>query len=103
MIAVNDYIKILLKKNKLTLSEFSRRINNIKQQIGIDNKTTRQNISNYLNEVDDKHVLRPKQLCIWEKALNVPAGTLTSMVKPPGSKNGLIELNKLMKEVEKIK
>ncbi len=103
MIDVNEYIKMLLKKKKFTLQQFADEINKVKQKIGIMSITTPQNISNFLKQVDSQHVLRPKQLCIWEKALGLPQGTLTKMVAPPSSKEGQKELKEIIKKVGEIK
>ncbi len=67
MLNVAEYVKLLLKKNNMTLNEFADAINEVKKKIGDESKITKQNISNYLNHTDDQHILRPKQLCIWEK------------------------------------
>lgn len=102
MITVNEYIKKLLSKKNWTLKKFATEINAVKQKIGIESKTTIQNISNFLNQVDDKHILRPKQLVIWEKALQLPIGTLIEMVELPKSKNGIERLNELKRKIEKL-
>lgn len=102
MITVNEYIKKLLSKKNWTLKKFAAEINAVKQKIGIESKTTIQNISNFLNQVDDKHILRPKQLVIWEKALQLPIGTLIEMVELPKSKNGIERLNELKRKIEKL-
>lgn len=101
MISVNDYIKTLLKKKKWTLKQFAEEINKVKLEINITTKTTPQNISNFLNQVDDKHILRPKQLVIWEKALGIPYDSLLNMVELPKSKDGIKELEELKKKVRK--
>ncbi len=101
MITVNDYIKVILKKKKWTLQRFADEINKVKLKANISSKTTPQNISNFLNQVDDKHVLRPKQLVLWEKALDLPCDTLINMVELPKSKDGIEELNKLKEKVRK--
>lgn len=101
MITVNDYIKTILKKKKWTLQQFSDEINRVKEEIGIFTKTTPQNISNFLNQTDDKHILRPKQLILWEKVLNLPYDTLVNMVEPPKSKDGIKELEELKRKVRK--
>lgn len=101
MITVNDYIKVILKKKKWTLQRFADEINKVKLKANISSKTTPQNISNFLNQVDDKHVLRPKQLVLWEKALDLPYDTLINMVELPKSKDGIEELNKLKEKVRK--
>lgn len=102
MITVNEYIKTLLKKKKWTLLLFSQKINEVKSKIGLNSKTTVQNISNFLNQVDDKHILRPKQLVIWEKALGLKEGTLCNMVEQPKSKDGMKELEELKKKVRNL-
>ena len=103
MIDVRDYIQLLLKKKKWTLQRFADEINKIKQKVGITSITTPQNISNFLKQVDNQHILRPKQLCIWEKALKLPPNTLVSMVAPPSSKEGQKELKEIMRKVKEIK
>lgn len=101
MISVNEYIKAILKKRKWTLKQFAEEINKVKLEINITTKTTPQNISNFLNQVDDKHILRPKQLVIWEKALGIPYDSLLNMVELPKSKDGIKELEELKKKVRK--
>lgn len=103
MINVNEYIQLILKKKKWTLTKFADEINKVKKQVGIDSKTTVQNISNFLKQVDDKHILRPKQLCIWESALGLTPYTLINMVEPIATKEGQKELKELMKKVSDIK
>lgn len=102
MLTVNDYIKMLLKKKRWSLNKFANEINEVKRKIGMTSHTTPQNISNFLNQVDDKHILRPKQLCIWEKALDVESGTLCNMVELPKSKNGIRELENLKRKIKDI-
>lgn len=99
MITVNEYIKSVLSKKGWTLSVFAEEINKVKIKAGINSKTTSQNVSNFLNQVDNKHILRPKQLCIWEVALNLPYDSLCNMVEQPKSKKGIIELEELKKRV----
>lgn len=99
MMNVKDYIKGLLKKKRWTLSRFAIEINKVKFYAGINTKTTVQNISNFLNQVDDKHLLRPKQLVIWEKALGLSEDTLVNMVELPRSKGGLKSLEEIKKKV----
>lgn len=101
MITVNEYIKNILKKKNWTLQMFAIQINKVKYSVGIESKTTPQNISNFLNRVDNRHVLRPKQLVIWETALGLPVGTLSNMVEQPKSKGGIQELEKLKRKIKK--
>ncbi|MEI3530097.1 MAG: hypothetical protein V8Q75_03355 [Bacilli bacterium] len=102
MLNVSEYIQLILKKKKWTLKRFADEINKIKQKVGITSITTPQNISNFLKQVDNQHILRPKMLCLWEKALGLPQTTLTSMVAPVG-KEGQKELKEIMKKVGEIK
>lgn len=99
MMTVSDYIKLILKKKKWTLNQFAEAINKVKLKANILTKTTASNISNFLNQVDEGHILRPKQLVIWEKALDLPNDTLLNMVELPKSKEGIEELNKLKEKV----
>lgn len=103
MLNVSQYIQLILKKKKWTLQRFADEINKVKQKVGITSITTTQNISNFLKQVDNKHVLRPKMLVLWEKALGIPQGTLSSMVAPPISKEGQKELKEIMRKVGEIK
>ena len=103
MINVSEYIQLIIKKKEWTLQQFANEINNVKKQIGIDGKTTKQNISNFLKQVDDKHILRPKQLCLWEKALGLAPYTLINMVEPIATKEGQKELKEIMKKVGEIR
>ena len=103
MLNVSEYIQLILKKKKWTLQQFANEINKVKQKVGIESITTRQNINNFLKQVDNQHILRPKQLCVWEKALGLQPYTLISMVAPPSSKEGQKELKELMKKVSEIK
>lgn len=99
MFNVNDYIKSILKKKNWTLQKFADEINKVKKDANLDGTVTKQNISNFLNKVDDKHILRPKQLLIWEVALNIPYRTLINMVEPIKTNEGKKELEILRKRV----
>lgn len=99
MLDVSQYIKLILQKKKWTLKQFADEINKVKEQVGINSKTTPQNISNFLNQVDDNHILRPKQLVLWEKALDLPLGTLYEMVELPKTREGMRELKEMIKKV----
>ncbi len=100
MISVEEFIRDILKKKKWSLSKFADEINKVKEHVGIKTKTTKQNISNFLNQLK-LHDLRPKQLVIWEKALGLKEDTLVNMVAPPKSKNGKKELEEMKKKVRK--
>lgn len=103
MINVSEYIQLILKKKKWTLQKFADEINKVKQKVGIKSITTPQNISNFLKQVDNQHILRPKMLVLWECALGLPQGQLVSMVAPPSSKEGQKELKEIMKRINEIK
>lgn len=103
MLNVSDYIKLILEKKKWTLQKFATEINEVKQKMGITSITTPQNISNFIKQVDNQHILRPKQLVLWEKALGLPMNTLVSMVTPPSTKDGKKELKELMEKIRDIK
>ena len=99
MISVNEYIKIILQKKKWTNIRLCQELNKIEEKIG-DTRTTKQNITNYLNGYHD---IRPKWLVKVEKALNLQQGTLVNMVIPPSSKEAQKELKELLKKVGEIK
>lgn len=99
MISVNEYIKIILQKKKWTNIKLCQELNKIEEKIG-DTRTTKQNITNYLNGYHD---IRPKWLVKVEKALDLQQGTLVNMVMPPSSKEAQRELKELLKKVGEIK
>lgn len=96
MIDAATYVKMILKKKKITNTEFCKKLNEFENKIG-DEKTHIQNITNFLNGA---WPLRPKLLHKWEIVLELPEGTLTSMVKEPLSKRGKEEYKKT---IEKMK
>lgn len=93
MLNVNDYIKLLLKKKKWTNVRLCQELNKIEKRIG-DSRTTKQNITNYLNGYWN---FRPKILVKYELALGLELGTLIDMVAPPSSKEGKKELKEMIK------
>lgn len=99
MINVSDYIQMILHKKKWTNAKLCQELNKIEEQLG-ESRTTKQNISNYLNGLHD---IRPKWLVKVEKALGLQQGVLTSMVVPPSTKEGQKELKEIMKKVGEIK
>ena len=98
MLNVSDYIKITLKKKKWTNVMLCRKLNEIEEKIG-DSRTTRQNRTNYLNGY---WAFRPKILVKYEKALDLPEGTLVNMVTPPLTKESKKELKEFIERVRKI-
>ena len=95
MMAVNEYIKLILKKKKWTNVKLCQEINKIEEKIG-DTRTSTQNITNYLNGY---HNLRPRWLVKVEKALELDEGVLLSMVTPPSGKDGKKDLKNFIKQV----
>lgn len=95
MMAVNEYIKLILKKKKWTNVKLCQEINKIEEKIG-DTRTSTQNITNYLNGY---HNLRPKWLVKVEKALELDEGVLLSMVIPPSGKDGKKDLKEFIRKV----
>lgn len=99
MLDVTDYIKLILKKKKWTNVRLCQELNKIEEQLG-DSRTTKQNITNYLNGYWD---FRPKILVKYEKALGLEQGTLISMVASPATKESQKELKEIMKKVREVK
>ena len=99
MINVIDYIKLVLKKKNWTNQRLCDELNKIESQLG-ESRTSKQNISNYLNGRWD---FRPKVLAKYELALGLPVGTLINMVAPPLTKNGQKELEETIKKVREVK
>lgn len=95
MINVAEYIKLILKKKGWTNIKLCEELNKIESKIG-DTRTTRQNITNYLNGY---HNIGPKWLVKVEKALNLENGTLMNLVVLPTTKEAQKELNVLIKKV----
>lgn len=99
MINVNDYIKLVLQKKKWTNQRLCDELNKIEAHLG-ESRTSKQNISNYLNGLWD---FRPKILAKYEMALGLPVGTLINMVAPPLTKEGQKELQETIKKVREVK
>ena len=95
MIDVSDYIKLILKKRKISNRELCRRINEIEKRLG-DKRTSPQNITNYLN---GSHTITQKWLVKVECALDLPIGTLINKVKSPVGKESIKELIKKVRGI----
>ena len=95
MIDVSDYIKLILKKRKISNRELCRRINEIEKRLG-DKRTSPQNITNYLN---GSHTITQKWLVKVECALDLPIGTLFKQVKAPTDKDIIKELIKKVRGI----
>ena len=98
MIDVSDYIKLIIKKRKISNRELCRRINEIEKRLG-DKRTSPQNITNYLN---GSHTITQKWLVKVECALDLPIGTLISKVKSPVGSVSKKEIIELIKKVRGI-
>ena len=99
MINVLDYIKLIMEKKKWTQAKLVEELNRIEKIIG-DNKTQKQQVSEYLNGV---FPFRPKILIKWELALGLKEGTLANMVSPPMTKEGKEELKKTIENIRKAR
>lgn len=95
MLNVNDYIKLILKKKKWTNVKLCQELNKIEERIG-DKKTTKQNVTNYLNNY---HTFGYSTLIKYEVALQLPLGELLQFVQAPKTKRGRKNLNKFIKKV----
>lgn len=98
MMNVAEFIKVLLKKKKWTNMKLCRELNKIEEKLG-EQRTTKQNITNYLNGYWE---FRPKVLVKYEKALRLPQGTLINMVSPPTSIEARRELKSKIREINEI-
>lgn len=98
MIDVTEYIRMILKKKNWSQRRLCEELNKIEEKIG-DKKTHPQNISNYFG---GQWPFRPKVLVKYEKALDLPLGTLYEMVELPKSKNGMKELKEMIRKVNNL-
>ena len=101
MMNIRDYIILILDKKKMTRAEFTRKINEIEDKLG-EKKTTNQNITNYLNNLDESHNIGYKMALKMEKALNLPDDTLLKMVKNPLTPDVKKDFDKLKKKVRSL-
>ncbi len=98
MINVVDYIKLVLKKKKLTQMELCRRVNKIEEKLH-EKKTNRQYITNGFN---DYYSFGPRTLAKFEAALELPERTLIRMVTQPVSREVKKSLDDYIKIVRNI-
>ena len=99
MLNINEYIKLILKKKKWTNQRLCDEINKIEAKLG-DKRTSRQNISNYLNgywEYGTKTAVK------YEKALGLKENTLLNMVSLPKSNVGKKELQEIIRKIREVK
>ena len=101
MMNIREYIMLVLQKKKMTRAEFTRKINEIEDKLG-EKKTTNQNITNYLNNLDESHNIGYKMALKMEKALNLPDDTLLKMVKNPLTPDVKKDFDKLKKKVRNL-
>lgn len=98
MITVNEYIKLILKKKKWTNVKLCQELNKIEEKLG-DSRTTKQNITNYLNNY---HEIGIKWLIKVEKALDLSQGTLINMINMPCSKKTQKKMKEFIKKVNAV-
>lgn len=99
MLNINEYIKLILKKKKWTKQRLCDEINKIEAKLG-DKRTSRQNISNYLNGYWE---FGPKTAVKYEKALGLKENTLLNMVSLPKSNVGKKELQEIIRKIREVK
>ncbi|MBQ2870507.1 hypothetical protein IJE86_02270 [bacterium] len=97
MISVEDFIKKILQKKNWSITKFTEEINKVKKQAGIKSITRKQNVSNYLNDINKPLGIRT--LISWEKALGLPDDTLCNMVEQPQELKTKREIEDLKKRV----
>lgn len=96
---VGEYVDLILKKKKITRTEFTKRINEVEKLLG-DSRTTLTNVTNYLNGY---HAIRPKTVAKWEVALDLEEGTLIKKVAEPLSSDGIKEMKELINKLREIR
>jgi len=99
MMGVGEYVDLILKKKKITRTEFTKRINEVEKLLG-DSRTTVTNITNYLNGY---HSIGRKAAARWEVALDLEEGTLLRMVSEPLSLEGSKEFREYMKKIRDVR
>ena len=98
MIDVREYILLVMKKKHMSRSDLLKKLNEIEEKIG-DSRSNLQNITNYLNGYNE---FGPKLLVRYEKALNLPIGTLVNMISRPVTKESQKELKEIIEKVGKL-
>ena len=83
MLSIEDYIKIILKKKKMTSMDLVRKINKVEEKAGIEERTKKQNLSNYLNGY---HSWGYEFVRKVEVALELEDGFLMRMLGKPKTK-----------------
>lgn len=99
MMNICEYVDLILKKKKMTRTEFTKRINEVESKLG-DSRTTITNVTNYLNGY---HSIGRKAAARWEIALDLEEGTLIRMVSDPSSSVGERDFNEYMKKLREIR
>lgn len=99
MIGIAEYVDLILRKKKLSRTEFVKKINEIESRLG-ESRTTSQNITNYLNGY---HSIGRKAAARWEVALGLEEGTLLRMVMQPTSTEGEKEFKDYMNKLQEIR
>lgn len=99
MIGIAEYVDLILKKKKMTRTEFTKRINRVEKELG-DSRTTNANVTNYLNGY---HSIGRKAAARWEIALGLEEGTLIRMVSSASSNEGERDFKEYMKKLREIR
>ena len=98
MMSVREYISLILVKKKWSRKKLTEELNKIEEKLG-DRKSCLQNVTNYLNGYCE---FGPKILVKYEKALDLPLGTLTSMVAEPITSESKREFKEIVRKVKEI-
>lgn len=99
MMNISEYVDLILRKKKMSRTDFAKRINRIEEKLG-DSRTTVTNITNYLNGY---HSIGRRAAARWEVALDLEEGTLLRMVSDPSSREGDKDFKEYMKKLREIR
>lgn len=87
---------MILKKKNWSRRRLCKEINIIEENIGLKERTTPQNITNYLNGY---HQMTPRWLVKVEVALGLPYDTLVNMVEQPKTHEGMKALEEFKEKI----
>ena len=83
MMLISDYVKIILKKNKISKTELLKRINELEIKVEGEIRTRKQNLTNYLNDFHSWGYEFTRKV---EVALDLNDGFLVNMLGKPTTK-----------------
>lgn len=83
MMLISDYVKIILKKNKISKTELLKRINELEIKVEGEIRTRKQNLTNYLNDFHSWGYEFTRKV---EVALGLNDGFLVNMLGKPTTK-----------------